>query len=89
MLEVHVGAHRPEPRLQVLSGDYLAGTFQEHDKHADRLAGELNPKSVFPQLARWDTELECSKSENSAGGTRFLSGNYARHLLEVRFYTRQ
>jgi hypothetical protein len=58
MLEVHVGARRPEPRLKLLSGDYLAGAIQEHDKHADRLAAELNPKAVLPQFACWDMELE-------------------------------
>jgi hypothetical protein len=87
MLEVHVGARRPEPRLKVLSGDYLAGVFQEHGKHADWLAGEFDPKAVLPQFARLDMELKCSKPENPAGGARVRPGCHARHLFAVRFYT--
>ena len=88
MLEVHIGACRPEPRLKVLSGDYLTGAFQQHGKYADRLAGELNPKAALPQFARLNMELECSEPKNPARGARFRSGCHARHLFDVRFYIR-
>jgi hypothetical protein len=81
MLEVDVCARRPELFLDVFSGDYLARSFEEHDKYTDRLTGELDPKAVLPQFARLDIELEWSKAEDPAGGARFGFGCRGRHGL--------
>src|SRR6185312_3046181 len=47
VFEIDVSTRRPEVVLQFFAGDHLAGALQEHGQYANRLAAELDSKSVL------------------------------------------
>jgi len=62
MVEVHEGIAGPDSSLQLLAGNYFAGSFQQGREDLERLLLQLQLSAVFQQLAA--ARIECAIPES-------------------------
>src|SRR5262249_50188402 len=63
MLEVDVGAVRPQTLADLLAGDDLAWSLEHHRKNLERLILQADADAVAPQLVRPQIHLESGEAE--------------------------
>ena len=62
--EINEGSVRPEAFLQILAGNDVAWTLQQHQQNLKRLLLKPQPNPALAQLARASVELENAEAKN-------------------------
>ena len=62
-VEIDEGSLRPEPGLEFATGDDFTGLFEQRRQELERLLFQLDPDTVFPQLARVPPDLKNTESD--------------------------
>ena len=64
MVEIDEGVGRPELLLQLLPGDHIAGTLQQHGQNLEGLLLEFDPQPVPAQLAGVQVGLKGAEADH-------------------------
>src|SRR5439155_10567918 len=67
VFEVDKGSLRPQLLTELVAGQHVAGTFEQHGQHLERLVLQAEPHAVLSELTRADVELESSEAEGAVG----------------------
>jgi len=70
MVEVNEGIALPESIPQLLPGDDLPGSLQEHSQNLERLFGKLDAKAAFAKFGTLEIHLEDAKPNDSCRSSR-------------------
>jgi hypothetical protein len=74
VLEVDIGAVRPQPLSQLLARDHVSGTLEHQAQDLERLVLQADAGLAVAQLAQADVELEHAEPKGRGGLRGFHKG---------------
>src|SRR5437899_4068618 len=74
VVEINEDVRGPQPVLQLLASDHIAGTFDQSLQYLQRLSLQPELDAMLPQLARAHVELEDAESQDPARIARAVGG---------------
>ena len=91
MLKVDERVAGPQPLPELVTGDDLAGPFEQRDQEIEGLVGQVQPAAGLAQLTRADVQFEDAEPDNPAHRFRVshLASFGRASYHEVRVHSRR